>query len=110
MFQINKIGKMFLTRGDSCEFSIQLYKEDGTPFEPEVDDIVLFSIKKNINTVEPLIEKKGLIIHIESEDTRNLPIGIYYYDVKVLFGDGSVQTAIPSNLFEITQNVGDWNG
>ena len=110
MFQINNIGKMFLTRGDTAEFNIELYNEDGTIFVPSVDDVVLFSLKKNLNDENPLLEKTGLIIHIDSEDTRDFAIATYYYDVKVLFGDGSVQTVIPSNLFELKHNVGDWNG
>ena len=109
MFQINNIGKMCLTRGDTCEFTIELFNEDGTPFEPSAHDVVLFSIKKNLNDENSLLEKTGLIIRIESEDTKDLPIATYYYDIKILFEDGSVQTVIPSNFFELKYNVGDWD-
>lgn len=109
MFQITKHGKIILTRGDTCEFSILLCYEDGTPFEPDINDTVLFTIKKNLNTYEPLLEKIGLMIKIDSEETKKLQTGIYYYDVKILFGNGEVQTVIPSNLFELKYNVGDWD-
>ena len=109
MFQINNVGKMTLTRGDSCDFTIELCNADGTPFTPSINDVVLFSIKKNLNDETPLLEKTRLMIHLNSEDTQNLPIATYYYDVKVLFENGDVQTVIPNNLFELKYNVGDWD-
>ena len=110
MFIIDKTGKMTLTRGDTAEFSIELCNEDGSPFEPSPEDIVLFSIKRNLNAEKSIIEKQGLLIKIDSADTQTLPVATYYYDVKVLFGNGDVQTVIPSNLFELKYNVGDWDG
>ena len=109
MFQITNSGKMILTRGDTCEFTIDLCNEDGTPFVPGINDIVMFSIKKNLNSVEPLIEKTGIMVRIDSEETQDLQITTYYYDVKILFENGLVQTVIPSNLFELKYNVGDWD-
>lgn len=110
MFKIDNVGKMTLTRGDTAEFNIELCNEDGTPYEPSENDVVLFSIKKNLNSENSLIEKTGLLIRIDSQDTQRMEIATYYYDVKILFADASVQTVIPQNQFQLIYNVGDWDG
>lgn len=110
MFKVDPAtGKMILTRGDTCEINIELYNEDGTIYNPSANDVVVFSIKKNVIDEEVLLEKTGLIIRIDSEDTRDWQIALYYYDVKVLFEDGTVQTVIPQSPFELKYNVGDWD-
>lgn len=109
MFQITNSGKMILTRGDTCEFTIDLCNEDGTPFVPGINDTVVFSIKKNLNDDDPLIEKTGLMVRIDSAETQDFQITTYYYDVKILFENGLVQTVIPKNQFEVIYNVGDWD-
>lgn len=110
MFKITEKGRMILTRGDSCDFSIDLYNEDGTIFIPGLNDTVLFSIKNHIYDEEPLISKEGIMIELVSSDTKDLDIGTYYYDIKILFENGEVQTVLPTNYFVLESNIGEWNG
>jgi len=110
MFKITEKGRMILTRGDSCDFTIDLYNADGTPYVPATNDIILFSLKNHIYDEEPVLTKEGLTVEFDSDDTKDLNVGTYYYDIKVLFEDGSVQTVFPTNYFEIRYNVGDWDG
>lgn len=110
MFKVTEKGRMILTRGDSADINIELYNEDGTIYVPASGDIVLFSLKKHLYDTEPILTKEGLTIIFESEDTRELPCDTYYYDVKVLFENGEVQTVFPTNYFELRENVGEWDG
>lgn len=109
MFKVTEKGRMILTRGDTATFSIDLYNEDGTPYVPEEGDLVLFSLKKNLYDADFILQKEGLLITIQSEDTRELELDTYYYDIKVIFENGEVQTVFPTNLFQIVSNVGDWD-
>ena len=106
MFRISSNGKMQIIRGDTAEFMVDILNRDDTPYELQEGDEVVFSVKnKTSNDDRELIRKNGPYVRIESSDTSDLPFGKYYYDVQVRFADGSIDTIIPRNVFEIMEEV-----
>ena len=81
MFSIdNKTIK--ITRGDSGVFTLSVKQGDGD--YDYTNDTVKFTVKKNTNTDEILIQKTvqyNSDVTILPEDTKNLPYGDYVYDV-----------------------------
>lgn len=105
MFRISSNGKMQIIRGDTAEFMVDILNRDDTPYELQEGDNVVFSVKNKTLDDRELIRKNGPYVRIEPSDTSNLPFGRYYYDVQVSFADGSVDTIIPRNVFEIIEEV-----
>lgn len=95
---------MYLTRGDTGEFTITPKKNKQT-YVMQEGDIVRFTVKKNTNDAVALISKTGLNIEILPSDTSGLKYGTYKYDVEMTFADGRVCTFIGPNDFVITEEV-----
>lgn len=120
MLQISREGIIQLSRGDDCE--MPLFINSGKISEP-----IRYELEKHPETVvyvsvmEPnryfeqgfirkiyskdtwtLNEFGDLVVKFTSEDTRYVPPGKYYYEIKVdLEGKGVVNTVIPSTEFWI---------
>lgn len=76
-------------RGDSETLRVVL-KKNNEYIPLEEGDIVYFSIKKYIDDQEYVLQKVETsfsegeaIIEIDPEDTKNLPLGKYVYDVQL---------------------------
>ena len=105
-------NEMTMTRGDSESITISVVNEDGTKNLLEVGDTIYFTVKKNINTDEKIMQKvithftnNVAIIEIEPIDTDNLDFGDYVYDVQLTKSDGKVMTIITPNRFTIGGEV-----
>lgn len=104
MFKIDGKQNVYITRGDTatCEVGITDPNFPYDEYELEEGDYLVFTVRaqpKQIDeTNEPLIQKTltGNQIIIESADTESLEYGQYYYDVKLIFANGDVNTIIPS--------------
>ena len=83
-----------IIRGDSKTLEITITKEDGTPYIPDVDDRLYFTVKKNLNET-PVVQKfypyggiefnpnnNTFAIEIYPADTDNLRFAEYLYDVE----------------------------
>ena len=76
-------------------------------------DVVRFTVKSNIYDNEEVIAKDytdfledgSCIIEFESQDTRDLDAGTYYYDVQVSLSDGRVDTIIGPCKLVINKGV-----
>ena len=107
MFSINKItNKMKITKGDNAQLVIQLYDRYGKERKIFDDDVITLSVckKKNSNIVISKQADKG-IIEFEPEDTANLAVGQYYYDIQLTTFGGKIYTVIPYSIFEIGEEI-----
>lgn len=104
---------MQITRGDYdiIPFVRKDYKGN---IITDIPEKVYFTMKKDINTKDALLQKRlgdGITIddtytyniEFKSEDTANLPIGTYVYDICIKNGDRP--STIHKGYFEITYDV-----
>lgn len=118
MVNISKNGFITLNRGDTVKTSLFINK--GTPCSPfrylikdhpgtvaylgvmePNQPFELAVIRKKYTSESPVDENGDLVIEIKSTDTQCLFPGKYYYEVKVVFDDGTVDTIIPKTDFII---------
>lgn len=105
MFEILSNGKMRIVRGDTGEFYVEIFKLDGSLYELQEGDEVVFTVKNKAMEGVDLIRKFGPYIRINPADTSRLSFGKYQYDVQVQLADGTVDTIIPKNIFEVMEEV-----
>lgn len=109
-------NKIKLTRGDTLRLRVDI-KIDGEVYTPQLGDKVRFALKRSAMSSDrsrfmdntPLIKKdipiNTMILELEPKDTKNLGFGKYVYDVQITFADGTVDTFITKETFEITEEV-----
>lgn len=95
---------MYLTRGDTAQFTITPYKNKSR-YELQEGDVINFTIKKSTRENVAIISKTGMEIEILPQDTSNLEYGTYKYDCQLTFADGRVDTFIGPYDFVITEEV-----
>lgn len=102
MFKIDKMNKIHLTKGDSCQIEVRVFNKDGKEVEIIDSDIITLSVKKNELADEMALTKTAdlNVIYIEPEDTKLLSSGLYVYDIQ-FERDGEVQTIIPLSYFQL---------
>lgn len=97
-----------IIRGDSATINLNIKdKVANEEYVLEPNDIVRFSVKKDISDEEILIQKEfqDNQILLTHEDTKNLDFGEYVYDVELQFQDGQRDTIIPPSKFIIMAEV-----
>lgn len=93
-------------RGDTVELSIELYDDEGNPYEVQQDDVLLWTVKRNTRTKEKILQKQVTdIIRIEHEDTKDLPPTEYVWDLQLTQADGTVTTVIPPSRMRLLDDV-----
>ena len=100
-----------LTRGDTGAYKFQRIKNGEVI--PTIADNIYFSIKKNFNVKETLLQKtindmtfdEDGTYHflINPEDTNNLPYGDYVFDIEIVQED-YVKT-LCKGIFKLTEEV-----
>ena len=104
-------NKIYITRGDTARFKIELLDENGELYIPKETDHIYFRLKQYTDKPGVLLEKEidvtTLNLAIEEEDTINLSAGSYYYEVEVVSDDNYHFTAITKTLFKITAEIED---
>ena len=85
-----------LTRGDTLILQLSLTK-NGDPYTPASGSSVRFAMKQKYTDTEVVLEKniplETLILEIEPEDTKPLPMGAkYVYDIELTDEVGHVDT------------------
>ena len=108
-----------IIRGDSKTLEITITKEDGTPYIPDVDDRLYFTVKKNLNET-PVVQKfypyggiefnpnnNTFAIEIYPADTDNLRFAEYLYDVECDFysTDGRKKLTVLYGAFNVFEEV-----
>lgn len=94
-----------ITRGDTASFGITIKDASGTEYTPQTGDIVTFTVKKSTKKEEALIQKTGVSIALEHDDTAELKYGTYVYDVQLEYANGDIDTFIGPADFVITEEV-----
>lgn len=99
-------NQIFLTKGDSAELEITIM--DGDQEYDYSNDEVKFGVKKNFADKDCIIEKtvdENGKVSLEPEDTADLDVGTYFYDLKVVTADNAVCTVIAAAQFVIGHSV-----
>lgn len=108
MLTVSNTGVVRLTRGDTAELEVTISKADGSAYEMQPDDKLIFSVKKTIKSAEYDVQKivtGSNVIHIDPADTANMAFANYLYDVELRTAAGAVYTVIPPTGFEIATEV-----
>ena len=83
--------------------------ETGEAYTPQTNDVIRFGLKLTTGDAEPLIEKiipnDTQVLHLEPEDTQNLKVQTYRYDVEITFENGDVDTFINDEEFTLAPEV-----
>lgn len=105
MFKI-EYGKIFITRGDSAAFDIEVRQPDKrTVYELAAGDTLTFTVKPSDSEVEHLLQKTGKTIQIAPADTQKWAYGKYWYDVQLTFADGTINTIVPPTPFIVCSEI-----
>jgi hypothetical protein len=106
MFTINRKNEIKLTQGDTAFLDITI-----TNYDPVEGDILYFTVKKDITSMENTIQKK--ITEFDSNVAKvvlntldtSIDIDTYIYDIQLSLADGRVNTVILPTAFEIIPGV-----
>lgn len=99
-----------LTRGDSFYAVVGAKnKSTGQAYTPQEGDVIKFGMKKNAKDAECVVEKtldnSTLLLHLEPNDTKELPLGNYVYDIELTTSDGDVDTFINNATLTLVTEV-----
>ena len=97
-----------LTRGDTLKLTVTIM-QDGDIYDVKEGDRIRFALKKNIADTECLIIKEipnnTKLLHLVPSDTKQLPFGVYVYDIELTTENGDVDTFIGPAKFTLTDEV-----
>lgn len=106
-----------MVRGDTLKLTLTDIKlSDGTDYVLSDTDIVYLDVKKYATDKTAIIRKSatkadyvdgGLPFVFLPADTVNLPIGEYYFDIRLFMDDDNIYTITPQSKFRIVQNITD---
>ena len=105
MLYIDDNQNITLTRGDSATFGLTV-KQNTSSYDYS-NDLVVFTVKKNVNTDGILFQKTFTngVINLTPSDTSNLNYGTYYYDVQLKNTSNGIYTVIPPSKFIVAPEV-----
>ena len=111
------MAEITLVRGDTLKLTLtDIRLSDGTEYVLSDTDVVYLDVKHYQDDETAIIHKSatkadyvggGLPFVFLPSDTVNLPIGEYYFDVRLFVDVDNVYTIIPMSKFRIVQNVTD---
>lgn len=107
MFKIDKkTNKIFLTKGDNAELTIDVIDSNGNARGIYDDDVVVMTVRKHVNS-DVAITKTAVknTISFIPDDTKSLEAGQYRYDIQLTTFGGNIYTIIPDACFEIGVEV-----
>ena len=110
MLRIND-KEIYLTRGDTLDLLLEIYLEDGTPYEIQGSDVIRFVLKQNYDDevvlIEKIIDHEMLNLRLEAEETKLLEADNkpYVFDIELIKTDGTVDTFIDQGELHITREV-----
>lgn len=86
-----------LVKGDSFIAQVEIY-QDGEPYTPAPGDTIRFAMKKRYSDAVCVILKTipndTLLLRLEPEDTKDLAVMTYVYDIEITLENGFVDTFI----------------
>ena len=111
------MAEITIVRGDTLKLALTDIKlSDGTDYVLSDTDIVYLDVKKYVTDKTAIIRKSatkadyidgGLSFVFYPADTVSLPIGEYWFDVRLFVDDDNIYTIIPQSKFRIVQNITD---
>ncbi|MBR0204090.1 MAG: hypothetical protein IJQ56_06980 [Synergistaceae bacterium] len=103
-------NRIYLTKRDSAYFKIDLKDNSGAEYIPYAGDKIYFKIRKNIFSDAVVfvkeIPKDTLILELTPEDTANLEITSYRYEIEIVSILGQNFTVINDGVIYIGPDVG----
>jgi len=100
--------QFYLTQGDTADFTAVPKLSDGSIVDLSLISKCLFKLSddsyKEIFSKEFIKEETGFKIRLESDETAEIPVGQYIYEIEYTFNDGTVNTPNQSN-FEILDQI-----
>ena len=106
MVKVTDSQIIFLTKGDSASLTVKIF--DGDQEYDYSNDTVKLGIKRQLSDSECIIEKtvdENGKVTFEPEDTKDLKVGSYFFDLKIVCADGSVCTVIAAAQFILGNSV-----
>ena len=101
--------KIILTKGDTPTFGFEIFLPNGTPYEPEEGDSVVFAAKQNKYDTKPAIcieaDMESRTITFKEEDTKSLEIGKYIWELSLNKANGYRCTFIANKKLNLTVEV-----
>ena len=115
MFDVTDDQMVFLTKGDTCAFTLVLlvgsnmcpYRYRIKPNEQlllgisEPNSSFEDAILKKVYTYDDINENGDVIITLNHNDTKCLKEQTYFYSIKLLTEDGDVETVVDKKRFHI---------
>lgn len=99
------------TKGDTIIMPFVVTNNDGSIYQVQSEDVINFGMKKNYEDAECIVEKTidndTLKLVLEHEDTKNLEIGSYYYDIQITEAEGNIVHTFINGIINITNEVYD---
>lgn len=109
MWSIDENYRIALTKGDTPTFAFEIFLPDGTAYECEKDDMVVFAAKRNKFDVEPAVrieaDMETKTIQFKEEDTKELEIGKYIWELSLRKSNGYRCTFIADKRMNLTVEV-----
>lgn len=96
-----------LTRGDNGYFNIEIRLEDGSTYQRQDGDKLIFTVKRSYNSDFEYIEKEieGLALILTPQDTNELDYGTYWYDIELTTADNATYTVVGPARFIMREEV-----
>lgn len=106
MFAIDKLNKIYITKGDNAQMLIKLVDRYGKERQIFDDDTITLTVRKRIKG-EAVITKTAVnnAFDFVPEDTKLLKAGQYYYDIQLTTFGGKIFTVVPLSIFEIGEEI-----
>ena len=108
--QSNEIS---MVRGDSGRFTVRCAEPDGTERPFVEGDTVVFTLKR-CYTGQEAVEKTltvftdggEAVVNLAPGDTASLPVGTYWYDVRLKTAGCEIHTIVPKTEFQLREEIG----
>lgn len=101
--------KIEMTKGDTPSFAFQAFLPDGSEYEFEEGDSVVFAAKRNKADPEPAVrieaDVKEKVIRFSEEDTKYLELGKYIWELSLNKSSGYRCTFIANKVLKLTVEV-----
>lgn len=100
----------YLTQGDTADFTAVPKMSDGSMVDLSLISKCMFKLSdenyKEVFSKEFEKTDDGFQVRLESDETTNIAVGEYIYEVEYTFTDGTVNTPNQSNFEILDQIVG----
>jgi len=109
MFEINEDNNtMSITRGDTAYITVNLANSDGTTYIMNANDKLTITVKSSASDTTPafqIVNTGTNIFHIVPNNTKELDVGTYVYDIQLDTSTDDVYTVVGKSKFKILEEV-----